>query len=659
MASPALDVPALGQRAVHKANAGFARDGASRADPLAACLSRYLHNLEALYRVDAALAARIDGLTFEHLPPLERARDGQFTLRLRADDGRTVYAHSRYHPLQEAEALAHSQRSPAPPAFLLHGLGLGYALLALEQRFDRPLLIVAENDLAVIKAALCANDLSLPLADRRVVFLTAADKAHVHDKLRAHATDLLLGLAFVASPHAARVHADFHRQVRAALADFMAYARLQMVTLLKTARVTFKNVAFNLPHYLANPGVEALQNRAVGYPAVVVAAGPSLARHVRRLRELRQRAVVIAVQTVFKLLRALDALPHFVTSLDYHEVSAEFFRGVEDFGDCMLVAEPKAAWHVLDLYRGPQRVLRHRFHDLLLREAAPARGSLPAGTTVAHLAFYLAQHLGCDPVIFVGQDLAFSEGLYYLPGMPIEQTWQPELGRFCTLEMKQWERIARNRPILRRVRDLHGREVYSDETLLSYAEQFAADFANARCRVIQASEGGLAIPGMEVMPLDQAVERFCRRPLPAGLFAAPSPTAAVRRERVVRELEERQRELQEVHAIAAEMGGLLDRLYGLLDRPSEFNRVMVRVDELRRGMQKFAAMYRLVVDVSALGELRRYSADRRLGTIEKETRQTARQRLARDREFVAAFTDGCEFLARVLPDALARVQERM
>ena len=70
------------------------------------------------------------------------------------------------------------------------------------------------------------------------------------------------------------------------------------------------------------------------------------------------------------------------------------------------------------------------------------KARLPGGSTVAHLAYYLAEHLGCDPIIFVGQDLGFTDGLYYLPGTSYEDVWRPELGRFCTMEMKNWEQLS-------------------------------------------------------------------------------------------------------------------------------------------------------------------------------------------------------------------------
>jgi hypothetical protein len=107
------------------------------------------------------------------------------------------------------------------------------------------------------------------------------------------------------------------------------------------------------------------------------------------------------------------------------------------------------------------------------------------------------------------------------------------------------------------------------------------------------------------------------------------------------------------------MRGLLEKLEALVGRPHEFNRLIARVDALRTLIHKYDHMYRLVIDVSVSAELRRYTADRRIGSPETETPETARQRLKRDRDFVDSFIDGCEYLERVLPEALQRLRERM
>lgn len=624
------------------------------------CRRRYVDNLAALYRRDPSLAAQLETIPFAALPQLEAARDGNVTVRLTADDGQSIYAHSKVRPVDQARKLVDALPPADHATFVVFGPGLGYVLSVLAERYDHPLVIVCEDDLALLKASLCLHDFAGWIDEGRMIFLHTSDKASLTEKLMRANADVLLGLRYVTPPHARRYHAEFHRQITQALADFATTARTQIVTLLRTARVTIQNVAYNTARYVDQPGAEVLTDRARGFPAVVVAAGPSLIRNVDQLVALQDRAVVICVQTIFKLLRSLSICPHFVTSLDYHEVSAEFFHGIDDVGRCTLVAEPKATWHVLDCYPGRRLVLHHRAYETLLGESCPAHAELKAGTTVAHLAFYLAQHLGCDPIIFVGQDLAFSDGVYYLPGAPIEQTWATELGRFQTVEMKQWERIVRNRPILRRTRDLHDRPIYTDDVLFTFAEQFEADFADCPARIIQASEGGLPLRGSEIMPLSAAAERYCQRRLPADLFAFDWPTVSSEHKRqLAKSLEQRIAELEAMRAIAVEMRDLLDKLTTLLDKPAEFNHAIVRVDELRTLIQKYEAVYKLVVEVSSSAELRRHSADRRIGTVQRETRETARQRLARDRDFVNEFVAGCDFLGRVLPEALRRLEDQL
>ncbi len=619
---------------------------------------RYLENLAALYLRHPDLAARLESIPFTTLPPLEPSRSGPPTMQITADDGRPLWLHSRYDPPAEAATWAGHLPNSDTPAFVIGGLGLGYHLAALEQRFRKPLLVVLEDDLVILKAALCVTDFAAAIRERRLVFITTAEKSALHQALAPFTADLLIGMQIAVLPHARRCRVEFQQRAQSLITDFIAYSRLQMVTLLKVSRETLRNISFNLPAYLKNPGIDALRARAAGYPAVLIAAGPSLARHLPLLTALKNRAVLIGVQTVLKLMHRLGAAPHFVTSLDFHEVSAEFFEGLPDAGDCILVAEPKATWRVLDLYPGRKHLLGHDLYARLLREANPPRARLKAGSTVAHLAFYLAEYLGCDPIILVGQDLCFSQGLFYPPGTPIEDVWWPELGRFQTVEMKHWERIVRNRPILRRITDIAGQPAYTDDLLFSYAEQFQADFERCAARVIHAGEAGMPLRGTTVMSLADAADQFCTRELPADLFRVELDRPP-QRDAIVAALEQRLAELERVHGIAREMRRLLEQLQSLTSRPAEFNRVVARVDELRLLITEHEDIYQTVTDVSQTAELRRYSADRRLGEIEQETAETAGRRIRRDIEFVDAFLDGCDYLTRTLPAALARVTEQL
>src|SRR5207237_4121377 len=125
-----------------------------------------------------------------------------------------------------------------------------------------------------------------------------------------------------------------------------------------------------------------------------------------------------------------------------------------------LVAEPKATNAIFDLNPGPLSLLGNEYAENLLAEMKLDKTRLPSGATVAHLAYYLAEHLGCDPIIFVGQALGFGDGLCYAPGTSYEDVWRPELSEFCTVETKQWEQIVRDRKIFRQIPDQQGRPMY-------------------------------------------------------------------------------------------------------------------------------------------------------------------------------------------------------
>lgn len=680
-------IDAARERAPANACGGASDSALPGRESLAVFRAMYTRNIEALYNADVELASRIDAVPFASLPAFEVARDGAYTARVSADDGRPVYLHSRYQPVKEAadavaalpkipierEAVGESASGPVDgcgddagidptetenAVFMLAGIGIGHHVAAIEARFNKPFVIVLEEDLALVKAALCICDLAEPIRQRRLIFIYTLDKNRLHECLRPLATPVLLGMRTLALPHAMRCRVAFHNEARALVRDFVSFSRVQMVSLLRNGRTTCRNIALNLGTYVGRPGVEVLANRAAGYPAILVAAGPSLSRNIDQLRELQDRAVIIAVQTTYKTLLARGIRPHFVTSLDYHEISAQFFHGVSTTGETILVAEPKANAAVVDAYRGRKHVLYSGFLENVLRDAHPPRGTMKAGSTVAHLAFYLAQYVGCDPVILIGQDLSFSDGMYYPAGMQIEKIWQPELSRFQTIEMKQWERIARARHILKRVKDIHGREVYTDDQLFTYAEQFQSDFLNSAQRVINATEGGMLLRGCENMSLRDAAAAYCTRALPADVFAAGAgPEPDERRAAAERALEERIGEVGELRALAVEMRGLLNDLVKLIDQPGRFNQVVARVDEVRARIARLDRTYQLVSAVSQFAELRRYNADRSLGDQDVETKESAKRRLRRDREFVGEFIDGCEYLLEILPDALKRLKQ--
>ena len=620
----------------------------------------FVRNMRLLWRWDPELALRIDAVHDDERIPIEPTRSGAWTAKRPTADGSSTYLHSRHDPVAEAAHWAQAVDTDEAFCFVVSGFALGYHLQALFGRLRGDAFIICtEPSIPMIATALSCVDLTDLLGSKRFIVLTDSDKTRLHSRLQAYGTLMMLGVQFVRHSPSARVAEAAHAEINHLLTEFVTYTRMSLMTLVGNSRITCKNIAMNLVHYVTTPPIDLLRGRFAGDPAVVISAGPSLSRNLEQLADLKGRAVLCAVQTAIRPLMQRGIVPDFVTSLDFHEMSRKFFEGVSGLRGVHLVAEPKAAWQVIDDYPGPVSLLDNHWARLVIGDELAARGGLPAGATVAHLAFYLAVYMGCDPIIFVGQDLAFTGHVFYVPGVEIHHAWRAELNRFNSLEQKEWDRIVRNRPILRRVLGVDGRELYTDELLFTYLEQFEKDIAGVAAQVINATEGGARIRGAETMTLREATHRFCETPIDPSRFAYrettrwrdPSrlPPAKV-------ELESRLEELDGVVRLCDELLQLLKELDGLTQDPERFNRRLVRVDELRTKVHRESRAYQIVNSTAQLAEFRRFSADRRLSAVETDDAGRAKKQIARDLEFITAVRDGALDVKPILAEAFERMR---
>lgn len=306
--------------------------------------------------------------------------------------------------------------------------------------------------------------------------------------------------------------------------DVLRAMRTNLTTGIFNAGPLLENVLGNLPaYYSARPlpaspnfGILDLKGAGRGKPAIIVSAGPSLARNVHFLHAagLRERFVVIAAQTVLKPLLAKGIRPHFVCALDYHEISKRFYEGLtfEDVAGIDLVCQAEANPAIAAAWPGALRMPAEDMADRFIGEAMHTKlGAIPKGATVAHMGHHLARYMGCDPVIYVGQDLAFTDGAYYGAGASIHDQWQSELNEFRTLEMMEHERIMRGKGANKKIPAAGGGEVYSDALLITYLTFFRQMWESdikAGLRVIDATEGGADKSPATPMRLEDAMREF-------------------------------------------------------------------------------------------------------------------------------------------------------
>ncbi|VAX41675.1 hypothetical protein MNBD_PLANCTO03-702 [hydrothermal vent metagenome] len=550
------------------------------------------------------------------------AADGAVTASLGEGPNARQLA-SKCRPLDEARRLADRFDAAQAGVVVVQGFGLGHHVRLIAEKLGRTgVVLVYEPDIELLRAVLERLDLTAMFEQTNVAVLARADDAGAISATL-HGAEVVVSLGVKIIEHGPSMPRLGERAQRFADAftTTIRAIRTNVVTTLMQTETSLRNGLMNLDWYASVPGVAELTSCAHSRPAVVVSAGPSLRRNMALLAKpgVRERVVIIAVQTVLKQLLKAGIKPHFVTALDYHEISRRFYEGLtaKDVEGVTLVVEPKANPAILEAYPGAIRCV----HDTILSKILGAGfvhdgQEMTPGATVAHMGYTLARHMGCDPVLLIGQDLGFTDGQYYAPGAAIHDTWAGELNEFNTLEMMEWQRVVRNRAHLRPAIDHLGRPVYSDEQMSAYLVQFerlfAADAEQGRT-TIDATEGGVTKQHTERMPLHEALATFA----PDEALPLDLPGALVEEElhrltapRVADRLAQLRHDIARVGKISRDSVKLLREMLAAHGDCSRVNTLIAKVNARGEEAQSISPAFELIQHLNQTGQFKRFKADR-------------------------------------------------
>ncbi len=605
--------------------------------------TRLQKNLAALGMASPDLARRIGDSASRSDVAFVLTDEGLLSGSITDGWGRGCQLASRRRPGEEAERLASRVNIDNAAVIVVNGFAMGHHVRAiLAKAKSAALVVVYEPDVALLRAVLERQDHSAWLWDPLLRFVTDADDATALGRALEGSEGLVsLGVEIVDHPPSAQRLGDTPATLATTLAQVVRSIRTNVITTLAQADVTIRNQLMNLDRYVAAEGIAPLRGACAGRPAVVISAGPSIHRNLHLLGQpwVRERVVLVAVQTMLKPLLERGIKPHFVTALDYHEISTRFYEGLtpEDVEGVTLVAEAKGNAAILDAWPGALRCPSDGFLDELLGADQAARGAIKAGATVAHLAYYLARHLGCDPVMLVGQDLGFTDGQYYGAGAAIHTVWGSELGEFCTLESLEWQRIKRMGPKLVTAADHLGRPVFTDEQMQTYRHQFERDFhvdTERGLTVIDATEGGVSKAHARAMPLAEALDPF--RAAPAIEIPAPARASEEALERQLRETIARLREVRgdvlKVADLSRRSKAILEEMIEHADDQPRVNSLIEKVYQHRDEVKSLRPAWELVQQINQRGTLNRARADREIHLTEDSALDRQKAQMRRDAE---------------------------
>ena len=262
----------------------------------------------------------------------------------------------------------------------------------------------------------------------------------------------------------------------------------------------FKNLHPNIFKLEQSFNGNALKGAFENIPAIIVGAGPSLEKDLETLKTLTDKALIFAGGSAITATIKKGISPHFGVAIDPNEEEVKRFKEIGEFTSPLLYA-PRLHKEVLPLCSGKLGYLHTQtggafekwmeekldLHFKPLQEGF-SREALSVTTT----AIEVAATLGCNPIILVGVDLAYTDGRAYSSG--IESASNP-------FEQKKNERVS-ERIVTRK--DIHGHLV---QTLVKWVMESSdiSRFArkNPELKLINASSGGIGFKGIKNVSLSR------------------------------------------------------------------------------------------------------------------------------------------------------------
>jgi hypothetical protein len=387
----------------------------------------------------------------------------------------------------------------------VYGIGRGHPYAGLKswlkEKRERRLIFI-EDDLAAVHALHDSEHGEALLYDPQVVVHFIADpkllNARLEEVVASYPCDRI-EVAAIGSYQTKKKRR--FQQIRMKLLRQSAVSHAILTEAL-FAHKLLGNLLRNIARWDGSFNASGLKGKFKGIPAVICGAGPSLQKSLPLLRELEDRALIIAGGSTIAALSNQGICPHLGIALDPNPEEFERLK-IGSAYEMPLIYATRLQPDVFNAVNGERGYLvtdtggpcERYFEREMEIEDAPVGPELgPEAFSVTTLAIALAVEMGCSPILFNGIDLAYTGMQRYAEGvLPSSFVHVSEMRQ----QKKAPERLLKRK-------DIRGHYVHTLVKWVMESECIAA-FAKAHpeTKFLNVSAGGIGFDGIPNVPLNE------------------------------------------------------------------------------------------------------------------------------------------------------------
>lgn len=398
-------------------------------------------------------------------------------------------------PINEAYGWIDRYIDPGNKIDIVFGIGMAFHLEVLIASFSKKKILIIEPNFELFYQILCIRNLDFLIKNADI--LVDEDYDTILSKFNAFFWDTDEG-AIQIQP--LEVYAELFPTMWEDLRDrFVKMAQsftVDIATRRKYGELWVYNNVKNLSYIKGASNAGELLGKFKGVPGILVSAGPSLKKNVHLLKGLEDKCVIMAAGTAVNVLEDFGIKPHFMMGIDANESEGRIHEKVRN-KDIYFLYSNQIYTKSLEKYEGPKFLMNYPmdlYTNEFLKFAKVESQFFQSGPSVANTCFDALYKMGCDPIILVGQDLAYTYGSNYANQEPGSVTNMEE-------GIKEGYVLAE---------DIYGDSVYTTPAYLSMRNWFEGYFEKVKDKVeiINATEGGLGIGYSKNDSLESVIENY-------------------------------------------------------------------------------------------------------------------------------------------------------
>ena len=470
-------------------------------------------NLKTLSHKSPELCSLIKNAPNDNQYNITTSKSGIASLSRISPDGTKKSLHSKYDPKQEAAQFIDSIYSDESSNYILIGLGLGYHLNDLHKRVSsQDRIIIFEKNPTLVRLAFSLNNFSETLSNPGVSIHINPDPSKIEQILYEDRTNLAIhGYTPIDLKPLVNLERDYYKLINLAIKQAHQKFKLDINTQAAYSQKFYKNIFNNGLAITKSPGIVATKDIFPSIPIIIVSAGPSLDKNIGLIKSVREQILVITVATALKPLLRNGIKPDFVISIDPNEDTIQSFdiKGIPD--DLWLIYDPCIPPEICSLFN-KRKIMMDSKIELAkwITDNSEKKGTLGNISSVAHAAYYLAQHMGCAPIILVGQDLSFEGHRMHCTDSFYNQANQDNIGADRTLGVLEYNKYRGYTQSITPTVDIFDHKSKTTKAMEIYRHQLIKEI-NETGRILNATEGGVNIPGAINISLKEAIIKHCQK----------------------------------------------------------------------------------------------------------------------------------------------------